>query len=193
MRQRSGWPAGRGACAQSPYPAGRRGTLPVHLVEDADQLATGIGGSTLAFDIDGIKVFAKRVRLTYLERRPEHRISTASLFELPTLCQRNVGSPGFGAWRELAANAMTTGWVLCRRLESFPLMYHWRVLDGAALARTAPLSAELADIDGLVDHWNGCEAMATRCRALASATASLMIFLEHRPWNLSDWLAAQMG
>jgi hypothetical protein len=81
------------------------------LVNEAEQLATGIGGSTLAFDIDGVRIFAKRVRLTDLERRPEHRMSTANLFELPALCQRNVGSPGFGVWRE-AANVMTTAWAL---------------------------------------------------------------------------------
>ena len=98
------------------------------LVDEAEQLASGIGGTTLAFEIEGLKVFAKRLRLTDLERRPENLMSTKNVFELPTFCQRNVGSVGFGVWRELAANAMTTGWVLSRRLESFPLMYHGRGL-----------------------------------------------------------------
>ena len=66
------------------------------LVDEAEQLATGIGGTTLAFDIEGTRVFAKRVRLTDLERRPQHQMSTANIYELPTFCQRNVGSPGFG-------------------------------------------------------------------------------------------------
>jgi hypothetical protein len=52
------------------------------LVDEAEPLATGIGGTTLAFDIDGVRIFAKRVRLTDLERRPEHWMSTANLFEL---------------------------------------------------------------------------------------------------------------
>jgi hypothetical protein len=67
------------------------------LVDEAHQLATGIGSTTLAFEIEGIKVFAKRVRLTDLELRPENRLSTANLFKLPTYYHRNVGSPGFGA------------------------------------------------------------------------------------------------
>jgi hypothetical protein len=161
------------------------------LVNEAEQLATGIGGSTLAFDIDGVRIFAKRVRLTDLERRPEHWMSTANLFELPTYCQRNVGSAGFGVWREVAANVMTTGWVLARQLESFPMMYHWRVLEGAAAPGAKPAPGELADIEGMVSCWAGSQAMGARLKALADATASVMIFLEHVPWNLSEWLGQQ--
>jgi hypothetical protein len=161
------------------------------VVDEAEPLATGIGGTTLAFEIEGIKVFAKRLRLTDLERRAEHRLSTKNLFELPTFCQRNVGSAGFGVWRELAANVMTTGWAISRQLESFPLMYHWRVLEGAAAARAAPLPDELADVDGMVSHWEGSQAMGERLRALAEATASVLIVLEHVPWNLSSWLDQQ--
>jgi tRNA A-37 threonylcarbamoyl transferase component Bud32 len=163
------------------------------LVNEAEQLATGIGGSTLAFDIDGVRIFAKRVRLTDLERRPEHRMSTANLFELPTYCQRNVGSAGFGVWREVAANVMTTAWVLTRQLESFPLMYHWRVLEGAAAAGAQPAPNELSDIEGMVSYWDGSQAMGVRLQALADATASVMIFLEYLPWNLSEWLSRQIA
>jgi hypothetical protein len=46
------------------------------LVDGAEQLASGIGGTTLAFELGGHKVFAKRLRLTDLERRPENRMST---------------------------------------------------------------------------------------------------------------------
>ncbi len=163
------------------------------LVNEAEQLATGIGGSTLAFDIDGVRIFAKRVRLTDLERRPEHRLSTANLFGLPSFYQRNVGSAGFGVWREVAANLMTTGWVLARQLESFPLMYHWRVLDGAAAPGAKPAPDELSDIDGMVCRWEGCEAVGVRLKALADASASVMIFLEYLPWSLSEWLGQQMA
>lgn len=33
------------------------------------------------------------------------------------------------------------------------------MLEGAAAARAAPLPDELADVDGMVSHWEGCEAM----------------------------------
>ena len=163
------------------------------LVDEANPLACGIGGTTVAFEIEGLPVFAKRLRLTDLERRPEHRLSTENLFQLPTYCQRNVGSVGFGAWRELAANAWTTSWVLSQQLESFPLMYHWRVLEGAAAPRAAPLPDALADMEGMVSHWGNSEAMGVRLRALADATASVVIFLERLPWSLPAWLDQQLA
>jgi hypothetical protein len=93
----------------------------------------------------------------------------------------------------LAANTMTTGWALSKALESFPLMYHWRLLEGAAASPAAPLSKAWADVDGMVRYWEGADAMGERLRALAQATASVVIFLEHLPWTLSTWLDQQLA
>jgi hypothetical protein len=57
----------------------------------------GIGGTTCTLDVDGVRVFAKKIRLTDIERRPEHWMSTANLFELPLFYLYGVGSAGFGA------------------------------------------------------------------------------------------------
>ncbi|KQW51937.1 MULTISPECIES: hypothetical protein [unclassified Roseateles] len=163
------------------------------LVDEAEQLASGIGGTTLTFALDGHQVFAKRVRLTDFELHPAHRMSTANLFGLPTYCQRNVGSAGFGAWRELAANVMTTGWVLTQQLECFPLMYHWRVLEGPSSPSAAPRPVEWTDVERMTSYWGGADAMRARLVALADAKYSLMIFLEHVPWTLNAWLERQFG
>lgn len=79
------------------------------LVDEASVFGSGIGGMSRQLEIDGVPVFAKQISLTDLERRPENVMSTANVFGLPTFCQYGVGSPGFGAWRDLAANALTTG------------------------------------------------------------------------------------
>ena len=88
-------------------------------------------------------------------------MSTADLFQLPSLCQRNVGSVGSGVWRKLAANTVTTGWALTQQLESLLLMHHWRVLEGpeeaGAAAGAGPLPSELSDIEAAVSHWRGSE------------------------------------
>ncbi|MBA9048560.1 hypothetical protein BJ996_005291 [Streptomyces phaeogriseichromatogenes] len=118
------------------------------LVDAAVPLGTGIGGRCALLEVDGKPVFVKRVPLTELERRPEHVRSTANLFGLPTFCQYGIGGPGFGAWRELAVQIMTTNWVLGGRFRGFPLMYHWRVLPD-----TAPTPApELADVERAVAY-----------------------------------------
>lgn len=149
------------------------------LVDAAPLVGSGIGGTSVALEIEGVPVFAKRVPLTDLERRPENVMSTANLFGLPMFCQYGIGAPGFGAWREMAANTMTTNWVLSGGCESFPLMYHWRVLPG-------PAPIELAG-----DEWQGSPAIRQRCEAITAASARVVLFLEHLPQALPDWLAAQ--
>jgi hypothetical protein len=160
------------------------------LVDGAKAIGSGVGGTSALLDIAGVPIFAKRIPLTDLERDPGNVMSTANLFGLPAFCQYGVvavGSGGFGAWRELAANTMTTNWVLTKQSEAFPLMYHWRVLPGAA-----PLADELADIERVVAYWGGSAAVRRRIHALDQASASLVLFLEHIPHTLHGWLAQQL-
>lgn len=164
-----------------------------HLADRAEPLATGIGGTTVSFDMEGVRVFAKRVRLTALEQQAEHHLSTANLFALPPCCQRNVGSVGVGVWRELAAQLLTPQWVLSARSSNFPLLYHWRVLRGAQSSRTLPATAEWPDLDSMVAHWEGSTAMRQRLQALADAQASVLIVMEHLPSCLADWLDLQQA
>ncbi|MFE6338000.1 protein kinase family protein [Streptomyces sp. NPDC057798] len=161
-------------------------------VDAGTPLGSGIGGKTVLLEVEEMLVFVKQVRLTDLERRPEHAHSTANLFELPVFCHYGVGTiggPGFGAWRELAAHAMTTNWVVAGDYEGFPLMYHWRVLPDFG----QPLPEELADVDRAVAYWGGGSAVRRRIEALQDSTASLVLFLEYIPQNLHEWLGAQMG
>jgi hypothetical protein len=163
------------------------------MADEAEQLGSGIGGSTLTLTLDGIQVFAKRVRLTDLERRPEHLQSTANLFGLPTHYQRNVGSAGFGVWRELAAHALANSWVLSGQLDCFPLMLHWRVLDGAAAPKAAAPPPDWTDVKRMSAYWADSAAVAQRLTALADASASVLIVLEQLPWTLSTWLAERVA
>ena len=160
------------------------------LVDAAPLAGSGVGGTNVRLEIEGVPVFAKRVPLTDLERRPEHVRSTANLFGVPTYCHYGVvalASAGFGGWRELAAHAMTTNWVLAGRSAGFPLMYHWRVLDGETV-----LPEEWADVDAVVEYWHGSPAVRDRLEAVAKASASIVLFLEHVPHNLRDWLNGQL-
>ncbi|MFI0968140.1 protein kinase family protein [Streptomyces sp. NPDC021080] len=154
-------------------------------VAAASPLGSGIGGRSAELDIDGIRVFVKKVPLTDIEMRPENARSTANLFGLPMFYQYGVGSAGFGAWRELAAHIMTTGWVLGDEYEGFPLMYHWRVLPDSP---PGGFTDEFGGIDGAVEHWEGSPAVRERLEAIGRASACLVLFLEHIPWTLADRL-----
>ncbi|WP_285106358.1 protein kinase family protein [Promicromonospora sp. MEB111] len=161
------------------------------LVDAGTPIGSGIGGATVLLDVEGTPVFVKQVRLTDLERRPENVRSTANLFGLPVFCHFGVGTiggPGFGAWRELAAQIMTTDWVLAGESEGFPLMYHWRELPDAG----QPLPEELADVEHAVAYWGGGPEIRHRIEAVQQSTASLVLFLEYIPQNLHDWLDVQV-
>lgn len=151
------------------------------LVETGRANSVGVGGGSVVLDVDGVPVFAKRIPLT--ERELANPGSTANLFDLPVYCQYGVVSPGFNAWRELAANMVVTDAVLAGQTQSFPLLYHWRVLPGRS-----PVAAEYADIDTVVAALGGCSAVRARFEALAAASCSLVLFCEYIPHPLVDWL-----
>lgn len=151
------------------------------LVAAGQANGVGVGGASTILRVDGEPVFAKRIPLTDSElARPQ---ATANLFDLPLHCQYGIGSPGFTAWRELAANQTVTAGVLAGETESFPLLYHWRVLPGRP-----PVADEHADVDAVVAAFGGSPAVRARLDALATASRSLVLFFEHIPQSLRGWL-----
>ena len=160
------------------------------LVETASPLHSGIGGSSRRLTIDGASVFVKKVPLTDLERIPRNVHSTANLFDLPMFCQYGLGGcPGFGAWRELAANLTATDWVLRGECENFPVLYHWRVMPAS---KPAPMNAEeLAALERDVSFWENSDAVRDRIKAVHDASAHLVLFSEYVPQNLLEWLTAR--
>jgi len=156
-------------------------------LDAAEPIGSGIGGKSVLLEIAGRQVFVKQVPLTDLELRPENVHSTANLYELPMFCHYGIGGPGFGAWRELAAHAMTTNWAIAGEFAGFPMMYHWRVLPD-----TTPLPEELADIDRVVDYREGRAQVRRRLEQLRSSSASIALFLEYIPRNLFGWLGEQL-
>ncbi len=161
------------------------------LVDTAAPMGSGIGGTSVLLEVGGTPVFVKLLPLTDLERRPENVRSTANLFGLPVFCHPGLGvpgSPGWGAWRELAVHTMTTNWVLAQDHEGFPLMYHWRVLPGLG----QPLPEQLADVEKVTAYWEGAPQVRHRLEALRDSSASVALFLEYIPQNLHDWLDVQV-
>ncbi|KUO05344.1 hypothetical protein [Streptomyces caeruleatus] len=162
------------------------------LVAEGTPVGAGIGGPTKVIEVNGARVFVKLVRLTDVELLPENVRSTANVFDVPAFCHYgvgSVGSPGVGAWRELAVHTMTTNWVVSERFAGFPLMHHWRVLP----QRPQPLPDDLADVERAVAHFGGGPQVRERIEALRTATSSLALFLEYLPHTLHDWLGDQLA
>lgn len=152
----------------------------------AGRVGHGIGGAHSVLEIGEIRVFAKSAPLTEQERRSAR--TTANLFGLPAQCQYGVGSPSCNVWRELAAHEQTTSWVLEGDHASFPLLYHSRVLPGSEYE----VQPEHADVEAAVTFFGGDRSVARRLEATAAAQWSLVLFLEHVPWNVEDWLGQEL-
>ena len=160
--------------------AGRSDDELIELVAQGDG-TTGWGVSrSLAFG--GHPVFVKAIPVTELELG--NRGSTRNLFGLPVVYQYGVGSAGFGAARELAAHQKTTGWVLDGRIASFPLLHHHRLLPMPAQTRTT----DRERLDRYVTHWDGNQAIREFVTARERSTRSMVMFIEHIPHVLQEWL-----
>ncbi|MEU5693118.1 hypothetical protein [Actinosynnema sp. NPDC020468] len=153
------------------------------LVDEAEVVYRGVGGTAARIEVEGTPVFVKRVPLTELERRAEHVRSTANLFDLPPHYHYGLPSTGPGVWRELAAHVMTSDWVLAGRAACFPLLHHWRVLP------QRPPAVDPADLEAQVEFWDSSPAVRRRLEAIAASTHGVVLFLEHFPGDLTGWLA----
>jgi len=161
------------------------------LITKAQPLQSGIGGKSVLITIEDTPIFVKKVPLTDLELQPQNVKNTANLFGLPLCCQYGIGSPGFGAWRELLAHTMTTDWVLGGQCLNFPLLYHWRALPSP---KQEPMNMdEWGSLDAFVKFWDGAVSVRERINAINGATSQIYLFLEYVPQNLYDWLSARLS
>lgn len=161
----------------------------VALLAAAPTPAVGVGGASTLLVVEDVPVFAKRIPIT--DRELAQPLSTANLGDLPTSClygMHPLAAPGFGAWRELAANVTLTEGVRRGEGESAAMLHHWRVLPGAP-----PVPSEHRDIDAVVAQFGGDPAVRTRLEELATADSSLVLFLEHVPGALIDRLQDPVG
>lgn len=159
------------------------------LLETAAPGSVGAGGSTCVVDLDGVPLFVKRIPLTDRER--DDARSTANLFDLPLTCHygmHRLASPGFGSWRELAANLSVTAAVLNGQSEAFAMLHHWRVLPGRP-----PLAPEHQRFEAVLRQFGHDAAVHSRLAELADASASLVLFFEHLPDRFPEWLEDPAG
>jgi len=128
-------------------------------------------------------VFVKLVPVTALELTARNRGATANLFGLPAYYQYRIGSCGFGVWRELEVHRLANDWVVSGQCVGFPLLHHWRIL---------PIVKTGYDDRRSLEPWGDCPEIQRRVSAIADATSSAVLFLEHFPLTLGQWLRGQM-
>lgn len=133
-------------------------------------------------DVDGSPVFVKRLPLTNLER--DNAFSTRNLYHLPLYYNYGIGSVGLGVFRELTACIRTSDWVLAGEIETFPLLYHHRILR---LTGARP-ALDPQQHDRYVAYWGNDPNIGRYMHDRARAEYDLVLFLEHSPLTLLPWL-----
>lgn len=140
------------------------------------------GSGTACLSEGGDNIFVKLIPLSEIELKPENRNSTANYFHLPPYYNYRIGSGGFGAWRELDLHQRANQWVLSGYSKNFPLLHHWRVL---------PITQRGIDDKFTLKPWGDNEAIRQRVSAFECSTLSVVLFIEHFPHSLSQWIKTQ--
>lgn len=158
------------------------------LLDKAQLIAHGIGGKILSLEINGQIVFIKKIPITELEKQNTN--STANLFNLPLYYQYNVGSKGFGVWRELRMHEITTQWVLNQECPNFPILYHSRLLNRREPTISSP--EELAKMEESIKNWGSSLQIRQRLEAIQNASTDMFLFMEHLPMTLHKWIKNEL-
>jgi hypothetical protein len=167
----------------------RQARLQARLAALADDELSALGTGTVpgawgvsgTVDLDGDRLFVKRLPLTDLE--VANPGSTANHFDLPTFYQYGVGSAGFGATRELASVCAASDLVAEGVNPSFPLVYHHRVMPRTGTGPTEP-----RDREAYVARWGGSRSVGRYVDARRNAVHELWLILEHHPTTYEPWL-----
>lgn len=157
------------------------------LIEAAEPIGIGIGGTTKTICINETTVFVKQLPLTSIEEGDP--TATASRAQLPFVCHYGIGSPTHGVGRELAAHQVTSAWVQAGTVNFFPLLLGWRVVD-------LKCNTDLTEFDGDVSqrkwgtHWPQVKRKLT---AMEDASKSVVLFLEYVPETLGAWMRRSLS
>ncbi|STX51768.1 Uncharacterised protein [Legionella busanensis] len=146
---------------------------------------SSLGNINALMQISKQTVFIKAIYLSELECLPENYLSTTNFFQLPLYYQYGIGSLGFGAWRELSAQQMASNWVLSGQCSYFPLLYQWRIIN---IPPHTINSTILDSVEKEVSIWHKEPTICYRHLARHTGQKVLLLFLEHIPFTLHDWL-----
>ncbi len=132
-------------------------------------------------------VFVKRVPINDLEYH--NLFSTKNLYDLPTYYNYGIGSAGFNVFRELTAHLKTTHWVLNGAIDTFPLMYHYRILPFSGWR----VDVDMAQHQKYVEYWGNNANIGNYVLGRTKANYELVLFLEYVPYVLANWLQNHQG
>lgn len=157
------------------------------LVDTAEKVGIGIGGTTRTTHVGEAPVFVKQLPITHSEEADP--FATVNHSELPLVSHYGIGSPSHGVGRELAAHQMASDWVQSGAVDFFPLLLGWRIIDLKS-------EIDLSEFDGddPRHQWGtSWPQVKTKLAEMKSASTSMVLFLEYVPKTLGSWVRRSLA
>ena len=139
-------------------------------------------GTSQTLTLEGAPIFIKRIPVTQTEYA--QMFSTQNIYNLPTFYQYGFGSVGMGIFRELVTHIKTTNWVLAGEIETFPLLYHYRIVPTAVPSA----AVDMAYHQRYVTYWGDDANVSRYLLDRAAAPYELILYLEHIPHTVATWV-----
>jgi hypothetical protein len=137
--------------------------------------------------VENSAVFVKRVPITDVEYH--NLLSTKNISNLPTYYNYGIGSAGFGVFRELMTHIKTTHWVMDGAIDTFPLMYHYRIIPFAGWR----VDVDMVQHQNYVKYWGDNANIGNYVLGRTKANYELVLCLEYIPHALAAWLSEHQG
>lgn len=157
------------------------------LVDTAETVGIGIGGTTRTTQVGEASVFVKQLPITRTEESDP--FATLNHNGLPFVSHYGIGSPSHGVGRELAAHRMTSDWVESGTVDFFPLLLGWRIIDLHSETDLREFNG-----DGPQHKWGSSwPEVATKLSEMKAARSSMVLFLEYVSETLGSWIRKSLG
>lgn len=152
------------------------------IVDTAQTVGVGIGGTTKLGTVNGESVFIKQLPIPRGEEDDPY--STVDRLRLPFVSHYGIGSLGHGVGRELAAHRVTSEWVRTGKADFFPSLFGSRILD-----LHCDINLSEFDGEGPRRQWgSNWPRLEKNLEGLRSASASMVLLLEYVPDTLGSQL-----
>jgi thiamine kinase-like enzyme len=134
-------------------------------------LGENIKKDKTVIEIEGTKIFVKKISIA--ELFIQNKLTTKNLYNLPTYYHYRIGSAGICPWRELLLHIKTTNFVLSGKIDNFPILYHYRILEDV------PAGINVEMIKRIKERWNNNERILKYEEDMMKSNTYIFLFLEY--------------
>lgn len=121
------------------------------------------------------KIFLKVIPIAELFYK--NQFNTSNLYDLPVYYNYGIGSAGVNPWRELLLHIKTSNWVLENKSPSFPLLYHYRIIEND----NKSFSDGGVSNPDLMKRWGNNKQIKKYLTDRSKSNYKIVLFLEHIP------------